>query len=330
MELTVRSLMSENEELKTIVSEKDNEIERFQKSFNRTTAELQDLTLLNQQMESSLTEAQFSENSYKQELSTVSKKLNSTEQQLGRKNTVIAELKSKIDEIHKKYEESKKEKEAMNTMVARKEDPTDQADTFESKPIDDQLAIANSRQKIAKLQSEMYTLNDKLKGTTAERDMYRRKLDEVNEHYNKMYHEANVLVYRLEKKELECNTLKIKVAQKPPIIETPVQQITLEKEIQSIKDEKANLQKSWLKLQQDNMNLQSQIGKLVKENNFFVTQLGIKDTIREKTDAEIDADKKEIFEKNIAITKLTIELQKLRPVIEQLKNRNVFNFVIAF
>ncbi|ORY53524.1 hypothetical protein BCR33DRAFT_654817 [Rhizoclosmatium globosum] len=95
----------------------------------------------------------------------------------------------------------------------------------------------------------------------------------------------------------------------------------LQKDKDAAQAENDNIQKMWLEAQKTILKSKNEIIRLMDDNVFLRTQLGITDTIKIKTSAEIESAKSKEFEQKLEYSKLYAEFRKLQPLVEDYKTK---------
>ncbi|KAI9098111.1 hypothetical protein DFS34DRAFT_658819 [Phlyctochytrium arcticum] len=96
----------------------------------------------------------------------------------------------------------------------------------------------------------------------------------------------------------------------------------MQAELRAAHAENERLQNLWLETQKRKLEGDVSGAKLMDQNAFLNTQLTITDTTRAKTFAEIARHKEDAIEQQLEAAKLDAELRRLRPVVEDLRNKN--------
>jgi len=111
-----------------------------------------------------------------------------------------------------------------------------------------------------------------------ERDILRKRIEEINKHYNRLYEESKYLIYSLERKQHDLNHLNIKLASalggdNPDEI-LQMEMNRLQNDLAKLKKENDKIQKMWVEEREDNLKLKSRYQALQSEkDHLMVTRM---------------------------------------------------------
>ncbi|KAJ1516088.1 hypothetical protein HMI55_003002 [Coelomomyces lativittatus] len=190
------------------------------------------------------------------------------------------------------------------------------------KTFQDQLhSNAQLSNQLASLNLKYNELQEIHAGREKEFELLVSKHQETLQQLEKLISENQSLTYSLDKKEIELSTFKYR-HQPKDTTELELSISSLEQNLKSAKKEKDDMVHNWLKLQQANTTLKKEVQRLTLENDFLQTQRTVHYTSQGMVNNEIKEMKKDSFEVNMQMTKLHVELERIRPRIKELEERN--------
>ncbi|KAI9151092.1 hypothetical protein H9P43_009707 [Blastocladiella emersonii ATCC 22665] len=213
--------------------------------------------------------------------------------------------------------------EAFAAKVVREQDARTQAVVGErDRALEAQVeANIHLQHSNAELALQVKQLQEQLEARDKEHSLLQSKNHEVTGHAEKLCYETQMLSYRLEKKDMELSGMRMNQT----VVDTrPLEMVikNLEREVSDIKRERDRTQAAWLKIQQNNVQLQERVDRLQSENDTLKTKSIVNSMTNVQVNEEVKGMKREAFEKNMQVTQLYVELQKLRPRMQELENRN--------
>ncbi|KAJ3119051.1 hypothetical protein HDU96_003226 [Phlyctochytrium bullatum] len=322
----IRVLKLEQEESAKRLKEKELECEGLQNQVQFLRSNLNVMDSKQRETRASLVEAQVAESLYKEELNKVSKHHHIAKEELDRKSEKISDLKSKIDKMKNEFEE--KIRNELIVQVAKKEEIVQARAEVEIQHIkrNEEGKNIDLRSENAQFRMKIHDLEERLRVAVLDKASYERCFNEVNTHYVRLYEEAKHLMYDLERKEHDVNYLKATIQEYNEVDKTRPFQMAiakLQKDLEGAKAETNRMQNLWLESQKENMKSKDDIAKLTSDNLFLKTQLGITETIRGNTMEEVEVARNETFEQKMEASKLFAELKKLRPLVEEYRQKMV-------
>ncbi|KAI9217619.1 hypothetical protein BC828DRAFT_390711 [Blastocladiella britannica] len=164
-------------------------------------------------------------------------------------------------------------------------------------------------------------LREELAARDAEGAVMKSKTAQVTQHAEKLCYESQMLAYRLEKKDMELATARL---EQRPADTRPFEIViqNLEKEVKKWKLDRDKMEAAWLKVQQQNTVLKDEKIGLAKELDLLRTKAVVNTTTNGQITDEVRALEREAFDKNMQMTQLHVELQRLRPRLRELEERN--------
>ncbi|KAL7750833.1 hypothetical protein RI367_003790 [Sorochytrium milnesiophthora] len=323
-ENVVRSLKSDNERLEKKNKELEMEIERLHKTTTDLATDVADLRQAKREMDGQLAEARIGQSLYHQELQETSKKKETLASEVDRRGATISALKNQLQTLKTDYDRTVKE-DAIRDVIRSQEQRTEAIAAEAQKAASTQSATnLHLRHENADLQLRCRTLEDELDIAHKQLAGLQSKHTTAVGHYERLYEESQKLLYKLERREMDYNTVLWEM-EKQRTDPQPLQLVmqNMQKEIEATKKEKDQLQRSWLALQQECIDLKNKQSRMVQENDMLQTQIRIRDATKTNSSIEADAMKKEVFDKSIELTKLNVELQRLRPQMKALQEQNL-------
>ncbi|KAJ3072144.1 hypothetical protein HDU99_002257, partial [Rhizoclosmatium hyalinum] len=319
-----QSLKSELEQMTKNFTFKEIECKGLEDKVAFLQSSLKALEQKQHETRGSLSEAQVAESLYKQELDKLSKHHTLTKEELERKISTVSDMKGKIKQLKSDFD-MKMRNEVIH-LAAKKEDQVRSQAQMEIENIKrDQMSKNTDLRHInAEFQMMLKQKDEQLNDLTKEKESLRKSYTEINNHYNKLYDEARHLMYDLERREHDCNYLKAKlqeITDNDPTIPLHTSMSKLQKDKDAAQAENDNIQKMWLEAQKTILKSKNEIIRLMDDNVFLRTQLGITDTIKIKTSAEIESAKSKEFEQKLEYSKLYAEFRKLQPLVEDYKTK---------
>ncbi|KAJ3123918.1 hypothetical protein HK098_001563 [Nowakowskiella sp. JEL0407] len=318
-------LKKEKQESEKKLANKEFECQNLTNQLSTMRANFNSLDSKARDTKNQLVEAQVAESLYRQELEKVNKHHTLAKDELDRKTLNISDMKDKLENMKNEFD--RKWKDETIRITAKKEEQAIAKVSGEVKNITREQEDRNVSLRRVNAEMKMFIAeqDQKMKDVTDERNTLKRKFEETNNHYVNLYEEAKHLVYALERKEHDVNFLKSKLQDlKDRSRPYEMSILKLQKELIASKNENDRLQNLWLESVKDLLKFKNELTSISSENTYLKTQIGITDTVKSKTNAEIGFAKAEAIDHKIEAAKLHNELKKIQPAMEELKQRNQY------
>ncbi|KAJ3182075.1 hypothetical protein HDU87_000419 [Geranomyces variabilis] len=325
-ENTLRVLRIEKADAEKAAREKDLENTGLQDNLKQLRGNISSADRTGRDTRNELVEAQVAESLYRQELDKVTKSHELSKDELQRKSQTIAELKAQIADL--KHDFSTRLQNETLSHVARKEE---QIEARHAADIHTALAAAENttvtlRHDNASLRLEFIALKETLKKALQEKQIVSERATALDRECGNLDVESKHIVYELEKKEHDVNALRAALVQSKHEDKTNAHQLEMQSmrsELREAKAENERLQNRWLTEKKQSLKRSARNEALEGDKVFLQTQLGITDTIRVKSEQEIAAAKKEAIDYKLESARLSTELKRLHPVLEEMRRKNV-------
>ncbi|KAJ3359040.1 hypothetical protein GGF32_009652 [Allomyces javanicus] len=311
----------QNERTQLKLEETEQQADQFRKLYDVTRLELETLRAAHDKKCIDAHQAQTAASQYEQELVEERKTLARLREEVDRQRVQLAQLQANLHDRDRRDQVRANEDfaaQVIQQQTSRTEREVQSKDRSLAQEINGNIELRNEN---AKLVLEVEALKEQLDSQQREKTLLHSKTGQVTQQAEQLHYENQLLLYRLEKKDMELSSLKLKDA---PADLRPLEIVVqnLEKELAAIKKDKDQMQVAWLRTQQSNAQLQEQVKKLQEENDFLETQSTVNTTARTKISNEVKDMKRDTFEQNMHMTKLYVELQRLRPKVRELEERN--------
>ncbi|KNE71471.1 hypothetical protein AMAG_15697, partial [Allomyces macrogynus ATCC 38327] len=248
----------QNERAQLKLEETEQQADQFRKLYDVTRLELETLRAAHDKKCIDAHQAQTAASQYEQELVEERKTLARLREEVDRQRVQLAQLQANLHDRDRRDQVRANEDfaaQVIQQQASRTEREVQGKDRSLAQEINGNIELRNEN---AKLVLEVEALKEQLSSQQREKTLLHSKTGQVTQQAEQLHYENQLLLYRLEKKDMELSSLKLKDA---PADLRPLEIVVqnLEKELAAIKKDKDQMQVAWLRTQQSNAQLQEQL-----------------------------------------------------------------------
>ncbi|KAJ3342936.1 hypothetical protein HDU93_000595 [Gonapodya sp. JEL0774] len=347
-ELELRQLKVQNAELERKSREIEIENEDLQFKLQSNTTVLSTTSANYRELERLVQTLQTTGTTSELELERTKHARDRVQEESLRRQQTVSDLRRKLEIMRQDVDE--RCKQAAKTAACQREDEIREEARQFAESANRELETFNISLRHGKAEAELKVrdLLTEKSNISKENASLRRTNDQLLSQLNQLAEEHRRVDYAYERSDHDLNLLKARYEDLTHSLDATGSLKTeiakLKKELGEGKVEIARYQQVWQEYQKESIKSKQTIDKLTQDNAYLKvrrstralrnpyadsqlllpqTQLGITDTVQQKTGAEIEEAKKEVFEQRLEASKWYMEVKKYKQMVTELKEQNI-------